>query len=260
MQGTQAAAHRLARLLFILILGCGLGGRVLAQNAVEPDPRDPFEGFNRAMFSFNDTLDQYLLRPVAVVYDKATPDPMQDGIGNFFNNLGEIPTIFNDLMQFKLGQAGLDTTRFLVNTTVGLFGFIDIGSRIGLTRNNEDFGQTLGYWGLDSGPYLVLPLLGPSTIRDATGMVPDYYVSPNRAVDHDTTRYSLRALDLVDTRASLLEAEKLVAGDRYAFFRNAYLQRREFLVNDGQMADDFLDDDDLFDDFDDTDMESESGG
>ena len=156
-----------------LLMGCLLAGTAWAQ-AASPAERDPWEGFNRAVFTFNDTLDFYVLKPVATGYDKAMPDPLQDGVTNFFNNVGEIRTIFNDLLQLKLKQAGLDTTRFIVNTTVGVFGFIDIGSRIGLDRHDEDFGQTLGYWGVGSGPYLVLPLLGPNTLRDSAGFSPDF--------------------------------------------------------------------------------------
>ncbi|MBA56258.1 MAG: hypothetical protein CMK89_17545 [Pseudomonadales bacterium] len=238
--------------VFWVAMAFGMAGTAWAtETEGEGHPRDPWEGFNRAMFGFNDTLDFYVLKPVAKGYDKAMPDPLQDGVSNFFNNIGEIRTIFNGLLQFKFKQAGLDTTRFLVNTTVGVFGFIDIGSRIGLEQHDEDFGQTLGYWGVGSGPYVVLPLLGPNTVRDSIGLIPDDYISPYQAVDHDLTRYSIRALQVVDLRAGLLEAESLIAGDRYSFFRDAYLQRRDFLVNDGQMADDFLEDDDLFEDFDD---------
>lgn len=207
---------------------------------------DPWEGFNRAVFSFNETLDKYFLKPVSEGYVYITPSPVQTGIGNFFNNLGEVTTVINDVLQGKFRQAGLDSTRFLVNTTVGMAGFIDVGSRIGLQRNDEDFGQTLGYWGMGSGPYLMLPFLGPSTVRDTAGMVPDYFISPIDNVDDDATRYGIRALQIVDLRSSLLEVEKLVAGDRYAFFREAYLQRRAFLVRDGVM-DDASFDDDLFD-------------
>lgn len=247
---------RLRCMLVVAVISL-LAGNAWAEPA-SPAERDPWEGFNRTMFTFNDTLDFYILKPVATGYDKAMPDPLQDGVTNFFNNVGEIKTIFNDLLQFKFKQAGLDSTRFLVNTTVGVFGFIDIGSRIGLDRHDEDFGQTLGYWGVESGPYIVLPLLGPNTLRDSAGMVPDYYISPYNAVDHDLTRYSIRAMDIVDLRAGLLDVEKLIAGDRYTFFRDAYLQRRDFLVSDGQMKDDFLEDDDLFDDFDDEEYLEES--
>ena len=241
---------------FLMMLVLAFCNTVNANTESPGNERDPLEGFNRAIFTFNDTLDYYVLKPVATGYDKAMPDPLQDGVSNFFNNVGEIKTIVNDLFQLKFKQAGLDSTRFLVNTTVGIFGFIDIGSRIGLDRHDEDFGQTLGYWGVGSGPYLVLPFLGPNTLRDSAGMVPDYYISPYKAVDHDLTRYSIRGLEIVDLRTSFLEAEKLIAGDRYAFFRDAYLQRRDFLVSDGQMTDDFLDDGDLFDDFDDEEEEA----
>lgn len=231
-----------------------------ASESTTPNDRDPFESVNRAVFTFNDTLDFYVLKPVATGYDIAMPDPLQDGVSNFFNNVGEIKTIVNDLFQLKLAQAGLDTTRFLVNSTVGLFGFIDIGSRIGLDRHDEDFGQTLGYWGVGSGPYLVLPFLGPNTLRDTAGMVPDYYISPYNEVDHDPTRYAIRGMEVIDLRASFLEAEKLIAGDRYLFFRDAYLQRRDFQVNDGQMNADFLEEDDLFDDFEEEDAELDETG
>ena len=237
---------RLGRAL-VGVIGVLLFFSVSNVQAVENNP-DPWEGFNRVVFRFNDTLDKYVLKPVAKGYVKVTPGPVQQGVSNFFSNVGEIPTIVNGLLQAKFAQAGLDSTRFLVNTTVGLLGFIDVASRLGLEKHNEDFGQTLGYWGVESGPYLVLPLLGPNTLRDSFGMIPDSYVSLYNTVDHDKTEYSIRAVDVVDMRAGLLEAEKLVAGDKYTFFRNAYLQRREFLVNDGKLADDFLEDDMLFED------------
>lgn len=228
---------------------------VLAQSEA-----DPWEGFNRVMFSFNEILDKYLLKPVAEGYVYVTPSPVRTGIGNFFNNIGEITTVANDLLQGKFRQAGLDSTRFLVNTTVGMVGLVDVGSRIGLSRNDEDFGQTLGYWGLGSGPYLMLPFLGPSTVRDAAGMVPDYFLSPYDQIEDDGTRYGVRGLQVVDLRASLLEVEKLVAGDRYTFFREAYLQRRAFLVRDGVMDETFPDDDELFDDDDSTEEPTDESG
>ncbi len=247
-------------LYFNILLAAGLLSSSLCWSATLED-RDPWEGYNRAVFKFNDTLDFYVLRPVATGYVRVMPDPLERGVSNFFNNVGEIKTITNSLFQLKFKQAGLDSTRFLVNTTVGLFGFIDIGSRIGLEKHDEDFGQTLGYWGVPSGPYFVLPLLGPNTVRDTGGMFPDYYLSPYRAIDYDLTSYSVRAMEVLDLRASLLEVEKLVAGDRYTFFRNAYLQRRDFLVTDGKISDDFLDDDLMLDDFDaDPDEDFDSDG
>lgn len=224
---------------------------VAANVALADENPDPWEGFNRSVYRFNDFFDRYLLKPVAEGYVRVTPQPVRTGIGNFFSNLGEVTTVINDLLQGKFKQAGLDSTRFLVNTTVGLVGFIDVGSRIGLERNNEDFGQTLGYWGVESGPYLMLPFLGPSTVRDAAGLVPEYYyASPlELAVEEHRVRYGLYGVDAVDTRARLLDAEKMVAGDRYTFIREAYLQRRAFLVRDGALDDSFLDeDDDLFED------------
>lgn len=220
---------------------------------------DPWEGFNRAIFSFNDTLDRYILKPVAKGYVAITPGFMQTGISNFFNNTGEVATLVNDLLQGKFKQAGLDSTRLLVNTTVGLVGFVDVGSRIGLERHDEDFGQTFGYWGMGSGPYVMLPFFGPSTVRDAAGLVPDYFISPLDSIDDDPVRYSIRGLQAVDARAGLLEAEKLIAGDRYTFIREAYLQRRAFLVRDGAIEDDFPEDE-LFDDEGLDDEEGGSGG
>ncbi len=209
----------------------------------EANEKDPWEGFNRGVFKFNDTLDRYVLRPVAKGYDRVLPDPVQDGIGNFFSNLGDLVTVFNGLLQGKFGQAGLDSTRFLINTTVGFFGFIDIGSRIGLDKHDEDFGQTLGFWGVSSGPYLVLPFFGPSTLRDAGGIIPDFYLSSYYDIGDQEVRYGLLALEVVDMRAGLLSVDALITGDRYTFIRDAYLQRRAFLVSDGQVSDAFLEDD-----------------
>lgn len=209
---------------------------------------DPWEGFNRSVYAFNDTLDRYLLKPTAEGYVYITPLPVRMGVSNFFNNLGDITTVVNDLLQGKFKQAGLDSTRILVNTTVGIAGLIDVSSRIGLQRNDEDFGQTLGYWGVDSGPYLMLPFLGPSTVRDATGRVPEYFLSPMDNVEEDSVRYSLRGLQIVDARSAVLDAEKMVAGDRYTFLREAYLQRRAFLVRDGALQEDFSDEELFMDD------------
>lgn len=227
------------------LLACSLA--IVLVPAQASTEADPWEGFNRAIFTFNDTLDRYLLKPVAIAYD-TLPSPVQSGVSNFFSNMGEIGTITNDLLQAKFAQAGQDSTRFLVNSTVGFVGLMDIGSRIGLESHDEDFGQTLGYWGMATGPYLMLPFLGPSTVRDAGGRVAGYYLySPYEEIDNHRVRYGLFALDVIDTRASLLEVEKLVAGDRYTFFREAYLQRRDYLVRDGATDEDFLEDDELFD-------------
>ena len=212
-------------------------------------PEDPLEPVNRITFTFNDYVDRYFLKPVAKGYRKVTPDFAEEGISNFFDNLGEPWNIVNNLLQGKPKDAGSDSLRLLVNTTVGLFGFIDIGSRIGLEEHDEDLGQTLGVWGVGSGPYLVLPLLGPSTVRDGIARVPQSMLSPREEIDHDRTRYETLALDIVSIRASLLERERIIAGDRYSFIRDAYLQNREFKVNDGQQSGDPFADDDFDDEF-----------
>ncbi|AYF86269.1 MULTISPECIES: VacJ family lipoprotein [unclassified Pseudomonas] len=208
----------------------------IAANAAE---EDPWEGFNRVMFRFNDTLDTYALKPVAKGYQTVTPQFLEDGIHNVFNNVGDVGNLANDLFQAKFHNAGVDTSRLVFNTTFGLLGFFDVATTMGLQRNDEDFGQTLGYWGVSSGPYLVIPFLGPSTVRDAGGKVPDSFLEPYPYIDHVPTRNVTRAVDVVDTRASLLSAEKLITGDKYIFIRNAYLQNREFKVKDGEVEDDF---------------------
>jgi len=182
---------------------------------------DPWESVNRAVFRFNDTVDTYTLKPLAQGYQRVTPNFLEDGIGNVFSNLGDVIVLTNDLLQGKVHDAGIDT------------------SRMGLHKNDEDFGQTLGAWGLGSGPYVVLPLLGPSTVRDAVGRVPDSFLEPYPHMDHVPSRNVTRGVDLVDTRAGLLSAEKMIQGDRYIFVRNAYLQNREFRVKDGEVEDDF---------------------
>ena len=200
---------------------------------------DPWEGFNRSMFAFNDTLDTYALKPLAQGYRTVTPDFVETGIGNFFNNVGEVRNLTNNLLQGKLHAAGVDTARLLFNSTFGLLGFFDVASKMGLQRNDEDFGQTLGVWGLGSGPYLVLPFLGPSTVRDGIARLPDSYTGMYTHIDHERTRYQLLGLDVLSTRASFLDAERLIQGDKYTFLRNVYLQNREFKVRDGQVEDDF---------------------
>jgi phospholipid-binding lipoprotein MlaA len=156
-----------------------------------------------------------------------------------FRNIGDVGNLANDVLQAKPAAAGVDTARLIFNTTFGLLGFFDVGTKMGLQRNDEDFGQTLGYWGLGSGPYLMLPLLGPSTLRDAPAKLVDSYATPYPYIDNVSVRNSIWGLNIVDTRASLLSAEKLVSGDKYVFIRNAFLQNREFKVKDGQVEDDF---------------------
>ncbi|WP_231423180.1 MlaA family lipoprotein [Pseudomonas sp. Leaf59] len=200
---------------------------------------DPWESVNRPIFSFNDTVDTYALKPIAQGYQFITPQFVQDGVHNFFRNIGDVGNLANNVLQLKPHNAGVDTARLLVNTTFGVLGFVDVGTRMGLQRSDEDFGQTLGYWGVGSGPYVMLPLLGPSTLRDAPSKYVDSYTSPYRYMNDIDWRNSVFGLNLVDTRASLLDSEKLITGDKYTFIRNAYLQNREFKVKDGKVVDDF---------------------
>lgn len=208
---------------------------------------DPWEKMNRGIFAFNDTVDHFILKPAALTYQKITPGFVDRSVTNFFYNLDDVIVVLNDLLQLKLKQAGQDSARFVINSTLGLAGTLDIATKVGLEKHEEDFGQTLGFWGVPSGPYLVLPILGPCDLRDTFGWVPDYFTDPVYYYPDESVRHSLTALDIVDTRADLFMVEQLISGDRYVFLRDAYLQRREFLVNDGQVEDDFLEDD--FDDF-----------
>jgi phospholipid-binding lipoprotein MlaA len=218
---------------------CVIASAVMAPMAVQAAEDDPWEGVNRVIFRFNDTLDTYALKPLAQGYQKVAPQFVEDGVHNFFRNIGDVNNLVNDVLQAKPHAAGVDTARLIFNTTFGLLGFVDVGTRMGLQRNDEDFGQTLGHWGTPSGPYVVLPFFGPSTVRDAFGKVPDGYTRPYPYMDDVAVRNVMLGFDIIDTRASLLSAEKLINGDKYGFIRNAYLQNREFKVKDGQVVDDF---------------------
>ena len=209
---------------------------VVAQAATE---EDPWEGVNRAIFRFNDTIDTYALKPVAQGYQFVTPQFLEDGIHNMFRNVGDVTNLANDVLQLKPRAAGVDTARLIFNTTFGVLGFFDVGTKMGLQRNDEDFGQTMGYWGLNSGPFVMLPFFGPSTVRDTFGKYGDSFTGPYRYMDDVPARNTAFALDVIDTRASLLSSEKLIQGDKYNFIRSAYLQNREFKVKDGQVEDDF---------------------
>lgn len=208
---------------------------------------DPWEGWNRQVFAFNETMDQYALKPVAQAYRNVTPQVVDDAITNFFSNLGEPLVIINDLGQGKWLQALSDTGRFLVNSTVGLLGFFDVARHIGLEKHQEDFGQTLAFWGVESGPYLMLPILGPSTVRDASGFAVDTFAfidadPKQHTLDNNVNYYGTVYAQYLDVRADLIPAEGIISGDRYSFIRALYLQRREFLVNDGQIDASFEDD------------------
>ena len=215
----------------------------------ERDPQDPFESYNRAAHEFNYQADRFVLKPVAQVYDTVVPEPISWGISNFFSNLNEISVVINDLLQGKFEQAAHDAGRFALNTTVGVGGIFDVAGHAGHHKNNEDFGQTLGVWGVESGPYLVLPFLGPSTVRDTAALPVDMYTDPVMYVEGDDARLALVATRVIDLRASLLGSERVLAAatdDNYLYIREAFLQRRQNLVYDGNppMDDEF----DVFED------------
>ena len=195
---------------------------------------DPLERMNRTTHSFNRTVDKFLLKPLAVTYKQLTPDIVKTGVNNFFNNLDDVRVTFNDLLQFKLEQAAADFTRLAINSTLGIGGIIDVAEpAFNLDKNHQDFGKTLAHYGVGSGPYIVLPLLGPSTVRDAFGLGFDSLVDPIPAVDHVESRNSLLAGKTVDFRARILHFDDLIIGDDYLFIRGIYLQHREYQINGG---------------------------
>ena len=212
--------------------------------------KDPLEGMNRGIYKFNDVADKALIKPVATVYKTITPSPVRTGFNNFFSNLGSITTVLNDLFQFKFTNAFTDAGRFVINSTFGIAGFIDVAGMDNIEKHKEDFGQTLGYWGIGSGPYLVLPILGPSSVRDTTGLLFDTATSDPITYTHNIGEVrlhnQLRLAQLIDKRTELLTATDLIdeaSLDPYAFMRDAYLQRRASLVQDGLVPDEFIKDD-----------------
>ncbi|MBB3177325.1 VacJ family lipoprotein [Variovorax sp. Sphag1AA] len=216
-----------------LVTGCATG-----PNA---NPADPLEPLNRQVARFNDTVDDAVLRPVATVYQRVLPSPIRTGVNNFFGNLSDVWSFVNSVAQLKLQDSAQTFMRVNVNTFFGLGGLLDIATEAGLDRHSEDFGQTLGRWGVPAGPYLVLPLLGPSTLRDAAALPLDFRGDPVSYVSEVSVRNSLYALRLVDLRSNLLRASQLLddaALDRYTFTRDAFLQRRRSEVHDGNLPDD----------------------
>ena len=222
MENTKPIIQAVVFAFYFVISGC----------ATTNNANDPLEGWNRGAQSFNDKIDQYALKPVAKGYQWIMPNFADQGITNFFSNINDISVTLNDLLQFKLKQTGMDGSRFLVNSTAGIGGLLDIASMIDLPKHNEDFDQTLHVWGVPSGPYLVLPLFGPSSPRGATGLVGDAAVNPATYIA------GMNVLNVVDKRADNLTTEKILTEasvDRYEFIKNSYLQRRSFLVNDGNL-------------------------
>ena len=243
---TPLIARPLPRLRAAVLCGA-VSLLLLGGCASTGNPRDPLEPLNRSIYQFNDGVDKALMKPAAEFYRFALPQFMRTGISNFFSNLNDVIVALNNLLQGKLTKAASDVGRILINTTFGALGVYDAATEAGLEKNNEDFGQTLGYWGIGDGPYLVLPLLGPSSARDAVGWFGDYYMWPIGYVESDLTRNLLIAVRFVAGRADLLEASRILetaALDPYEFVRDAFLQRRRNLVYDGKPPpddDDFVD-------------------
>lgn len=225
-----------------------MSASLFAEESAPANP-DPWEPFNRKIFVFNDNLDRYFLKPIAKGYEAVTPQFLEDGVHHMFSNVGEISNFLNSLLQAKFKNTAESGGRFVVNSTIGLLGFFDVANKMGLQEHDEDFGQTLGYWGVHSGPYLVVPFFGPRTVRDGFGSIADTYSDPiPPTITHVPTRNEVLAGRVIDQRAQLLNAEELISGDRYIFIRDAYLQRRQFLVDDGAVKDSFGGDDFMYDD------------
>ena len=210
------------------------------------DINDPFEDINRVTFEFNETLDRNFLKPVAQTYSK-TPKPIKKGITNFFNNLEEVETTVNQVLQGKPKLALNDLTRFVINSTIGLGGFIDVATKIGLTRHEEDFDQTLALWGVPSGPYIMLPALGPSSLRDTLSRPFSSFLSVTFHMTESDVNITLKGIDALETRERLLEIESLIYGDRYDFVKDSYIQYLNYEVKDGvDVEDEFLEEMDDF--------------
>lgn len=230
--------HRTGPAQALILVACALlAGCATTQRA--PSPKDPWEGVNRATWEFNQVLDRGLVKPVAKAYRKYVPRFAQTGVNNFLTNLGYPTTIVNNFLQLKMLDAASDTARFVINSTLGLGGLFDPATEAGLHRHDEDFGQTLGSWGVPSGPFLMLPLFGPSTLRDGPSLVADYYTDVRAHLDNTDREidFAYSGLTVVNARARILPAEAALEGayDRYALVRNAYLGRREFQVRDGDV-------------------------
>ena len=221
----------------------------LASATAEAETKDPLEPVNRAVFKVNNTADKWVVKPVAKAYRGIMPDFAERGVRHFFSNLGEVRNTVHNLLQGKGKRALRSTGRFAINSTVGVAGLFDVATKLGIDQAREDLGQTLGTWGLGSGPYLVLPLLGPSSLRDSTGLVVDPFLSPETYVNMDLeTRLALFGLNKLQQRADLLDSEALLTGDTYTLIREAYLSKREFDIHDGKVEGDSFTDEDSTED------------
>jgi len=223
--------------LMLPLGGCATTGGQPSADLGDDTVYDPFEGYNRVIFKFNDQFDRFVLKPVAQTYNYILPRVVKNSVSRFFNNLLAPTVVVNDMLQGKFKRSAADTGRFVINTTIGVAGLFDPAKPLGLPPHDEDFGQTLGVWGSHAGPYIVWPILGPSDLRDSVGLVADYFTYPVNYVNNRTVRWGARVLDVVDTRANLLGVtnvlEQAAGPDRYLFVREAYFQRRLNLIYDG---------------------------
>lgn len=225
--------------LFLLFL-------LIPTQALVANVNDPFENINRTFFDINEKVDNVALKPIALTYSK-TPEPVKHGITNFFRNLKEIDNTLNQVLQGKPKYAINDFSRFIINSTIGIGGILDLASSMGLERHDEDFGQTLGLWGVSPGPYLMIPFLGPTTTRDLLSRPISSFLEVTFHMDDSNVRISLSALDAIETRERLLDVESLLSGDKYNFVRDSYSQSREYEIKDGlNIVDEFTDDMDDF--------------
>ena len=220
---------------------------VVSNSTFSEEIHDPFEDINRITFNINDSLDNKIAKPVAVVYGDITPQFIQNRITRFFKNLAEIDTFINQALQGKPKLAINDFGRFAINSSIGLFGFFDVATKMGLEAHEEDFGQTLGVWGVPDGPYLMLPIIGPSNARDLMSRPISSFLSGTFAMTDTDVKLTLTALDALETRERYLDFEAMITGDRYTFVKDAYVQSRDYEIFDGEMTeDDFLEDMDDF--------------
>lgn len=232
--GTRLKSAALLVALAGLLGGCATSG----------NPKDPIEGFNRAMYGFNEAVDTVIIKPVAQGYDAVLPSPVRTGVTNFFGNIADLFIGVNNLLQGKPDQAVSDLGRVLINSTIGILGLIDVATEAGLEKHEEDFGQTFGRWGVGDGAYVVLPIFGPRTVRDTAGFLLDVAVDPVANVNYVPSRNTLLVLRLIDMRADLLPADKVIeeaALDKYSYVRDGYLQRRRNLIHDGNPPRELLD-------------------
>jgi phospholipid-binding lipoprotein MlaA len=233
MLTTQSGGARAFRLGKVAVAAALLAGCTTVQT---PTKGDPFEGFNRTMFTVNDKVDQYALKPVAKGYVWVTPQPVRDSVTNFFSNIGDVYIAANNLLQLKITDGVEDIMRIVINTVFGVGGLFDVATLAKLPKHDNDLGLTLGHYGVPAGPYLVLPLFGPSTVRDAVGSIGNYYVNPLSYIHPDGLSWALYGVNIINTRANLLSASDVLEGaalDKYSFVRNAYLQRRQYLLSNG---------------------------